>query len=1015
MEYQYKILHVEDSATDAELIEMELRESDILFDYLVVDTREEYVKALTDFKPDVILCDHTLPAFNSFEALRLLKLQKLNIPFIVITATMTEDVAVTIVRSGADDYILKDRLKRLPHVVLNAIDKYRYEKERKQLIDEAYEKEANTKELLIQLSNKLLLATKSAGIGIWDWNLKTGNLDWDDGMLRLYNITDSDFGSNYYSWLIRFHPEDKQRVYDEIEMAIHEGKPYDTEFRILWQDSSVHYIKANGTVQRDETGKAIRMLGVNQDITKSKESEKAIKDSEAKYRSFFESSLDGILLTSPDGGIFAANAAACQIYGMTEEELCRAGREGIVDVTDPRLHVTLDERRRTGQVKAEMTAIRKGGKQFPVEISSALFVDANGEERTSLIVRDITERKKAEQEIIIVNEALEQALSELRKIMDSSVDIICTIDDEGKFANVSSAAEKVWGYKPHELIGRKYFDLLFEEDRNITLQAANRLVRGVPFTMFENRFVRKDGSIVPLLWSGRWDKNDKLIYCVAKDATEKKRLEMALEKERQRFYKLFYQAPLMIGVLKGESHVYDFVNPFYSEFIGKHDIIGKPMGEVLPEVAEQGFIKILDDVYTTGKSFIADEVPMKLDKENNGTLVKSYVNIVYQAYTDGEDKIEGIFFFTIDVTEQVLSRKKIEKSEKRFRQIVETAQEGIWMVDENNNTTFVNKKLCEILGYTEAEMIGKTNFSFKAEDEQSDAKLQDERRKKRMNETYDCKYITKNGNVIYAQVSSNPVFAEDGTYTGSMAMLTDITDRKVAEIERIKLVNDLVMRNKDLEQFTYIVSHNLRAPVANIIGMTTMLSQGALSVDEKEYIHQGIYESVSKLDMVVKDLNHILQIKNAYHETKEKVYFSKLVDDIKRSIKHILTADVLIRYDFTKADHLFTVKSYLYSILYNLITNSIKYRRPHVYCIIDIKSFLVENRIEIIVSDNGMGIDLEQRGDEMFGLYKRFHTDIEGKGIGLFMVKMQTEALKGSISVCSEINKGTSFKIKFEI
>ena len=105
----------------------------------------------------------------------------------------------------------------------------------------------------------------------------------------------------------------------------------------------------------------------------------------------------------------------------------------------------------------------------------------------------------------------------------------------------------------------------------------------------------------------------------------------------------------------------------------------------------------------------------------------------------------------------------------------------------------------------------------------------------------------------------------------------------------------------------------------------------------------------------------------------------------------------------------------MHSVFYNLITNSIKYRRPHVCCVINIKSSLIENGIELLFSDNGIGIDLGQRSEEVFGLYKRFHTNIEGKGIGLFMVKTQVEAIKGKISVCSEVNKGTAFKIKFEV
>jgi len=111
----------------------------------------------------------------------------------------------------------------------------------------------------------------------------------------------------------------------------------------------------------------------------------------------------------------------------------------------------------------------------------------------------------------------------------------------------------------------------------------------------------------------------------------------------------------------------------------------------------------------------------------------------------------------------------------------------------------------------------------------------------------------------------------------------------------------------------------------------------------------------------------------------------------------------------------FVLKPYLYSIFFNLISNSIKYRRQEVHSIIEISSRLQKNKIELIFTDNGMGIDLKKNAGQIFGLYKRFHSNIEGKGMGLFMVKTQVETLGGKINVSSEENSGTEFKIEFKI
>ena len=144
----YKVLHLEDIPSDAKLVAKELKKSHINFEHLIIDSESEYIDALHHFVPDIILCDHSLPSFNSREALKIVKDKKLYIPFIVVSAVITDENGMSIIREGADDYILKDRLHRLPHAFINAIEKYRFEKESVQKLDEAHEREVLAKESL---------------------------------------------------------------------------------------------------------------------------------------------------------------------------------------------------------------------------------------------------------------------------------------------------------------------------------------------------------------------------------------------------------------------------------------------------------------------------------------------------------------------------------------------------------------------------------------------------------------------------------------------------------------------------------------------------------------------------------------------------------------------------------------------------------------------------------------------------------------------------------------------------
>jgi signal transduction histidine kinase len=267
---------------------------------------------------------------------------------------------------------------------------------------------------------------------------------------------------------------------------------------------------------------------------------------------------------------------------------------------------------------------------------------------------------------------------------------------------------------------------------------------------------------------------------------------------------------------------------------------------------------------------------------------------------------------------------------------------------------------------------------------------------------------------LWSEISYYPI-RKGIEVIGTACHSHNISERKLAELERTKITTELIQHNKDLEQFAYIISHNLRAPVANILGAARAMNHPRLSANEKDILSRGLKESVTRLDNVVRDLTHILQVKREINEVKEKIQFSQLVDDIKASIKNLIEDKIKINCDFSEINEFLTLKSYLYSIFFNLISNSIKYARPQVPCFIEIKSRLVNDRVELTFIDNGMGIDLEKKGDQVFGLYKRFHTKIEGKGIGLFMVKTQVETLGGKISLKSEVNKGSEFKIELAL
>lgn len=260
-------------------------------------------------------------------------------------------------------------------------------------------------------------------------------------------------------------------------------------------------------------------------------------------------------------------------------------------------------------------------------------------------------------------------------------------------------------------------------------------------------------------------------------------------------------------------------------------------------------------------------------------------------------------------------------------------------------------------------------------------------------------------------LSYTPLSEEDQL---GKALLTMRDNLKVSEESLMKTSSNLIRRHKVLEQYTYIISHNLRSPVATMCGLADILAQPGLDPEDNRTIVDGLTQSARKLDKVIFDLNQILELKNDLHQIREKIIFDQLVEDTRFLFKNsINTDDITFHCDFSEVDHVHSIKSYLSSIFFNLISNSIKYRRPDTKLNINISSTQGEHTTILSFRDNGKGIDLNKNQEDLFGLYKRFDFSVEGKGMGLFMVRSQIEELNGTISCNSIINVGTEFRIEF--
>ncbi len=244
----------------------------------------------------------------------------------------------------------------------------------------------------------------------------------------------------------------------------------------------------------------------------------------------------------------------------------------------------------------------------------------------------------------------------------------------------------------------------------------------------------------------------------------------------------------------------------------------------------------------------------------------------------------------------------------------------------------------------------------------------------------------------------------------------EITIRnETLEAEVQERTHDLVEYNQQLEQFAFISAHNLRAPVARILGLGHILNFSGNDMQEAKSIVDKMVFTTQELDRVVKDLNTVLEMRRNSASVIEPVNLAEELRLVKINIeKEIQDTNTTFIEDFSKGPTLWTVKPYLDSILYNLICNAIKYRHPGRAPVITIRSEVTGNYFNLIIQDNGLGMDMALCKDKIFTLYRRFHLHVEGKGMGLYLVKTQMVAMGGKIDVESKVNEGTTFYLSFK-
>ena len=421
--------------------------------------------------------------------------------------------------------------------------------------------------------------------------------------------------------------------------------------------------------------------------------------------------------------------------------------------------------------------------------------------------------------------------------------------------------------------------------------------------------------------------------------------------------------------------------------------IGMSLFEVLPDKIKEERLEMFHRAMQGDK--IRFGIRSKINNEDR-TLEASMNPIRLE---DGS--ITGVAYFCRDVTLSNQNLEKIKNTEARYSSLIETMNDGFIHADENDIVRFANERFYELVGYSEEEIIGKDNHSLLLEGESLQfANQKNELRAKGISDQYELKIRRKDGNYIYVIVHSRPVFDNDGKFGGVVATFTDITERKQSEDR----VNEI---NKELDQFAYVVSHDLKAPLRAINSLSTWIEEDLHDkMDEETRSSMTLLRGrVGRMEALI---NGVLDYSRVGRQkaTVENVHLGELLDEV----VDLLSPDPGFKINLpNNLPSLKTEKIKLQQVFSNLISNSLKYHDKDSGNI-DISIKDMGELYEFSVKDDGPGID-PQYHDKIFVIFQTLKSkdEVESTGVGLSIVKKIINDAGGSIRVESNPGEGAAF------
>ncbi|MFX1286524.1 MAG: PAS domain S-box protein [Promethearchaeota archaeon] len=722
-----------------------------------------------------------------------------------------------------------------------------------------------------------------------------------------------------------------------------------------------------------------------------------LRESEEKYRMLFKEAPILIILLDTNGKIIDCNDTIGTITGLTKKEvLGKHYKEiGIFSIEDLPKYATLFNTYLEGSdtTPIEVRIRDKNGRIHYLEAFSKLILKNDEVISIQVIAHEITQRKLAE-------EALEKSEEMYRNLVETMKDGVGILDNNGTIVYANKRTFEMLGYSQDEVLHHPVTDFLDEENQDILSKQLIKRKAG-KIEKYELTWIRKDGSYLNTLVSPKpqfhEDGTIKGFFAVVTDITERKKTKKELERaknEREQILNSLVEHVVLQDLLQRVL----WANKSACQSVDKplDQLVGKYCFEIWPQRREPCI-----------GCPVFKAINTREPQENEITTPDGRIWYIHGSPVfDKNGKIIGAVETTLEITERKKAEIEQRESKEKYQMLVEKLREGVLLEDVGGFISFVNPRTAEMLGYSENELLGKHYTFLVPEEELVKIKAESAKRSEGISSTYEASLLTKDKHRIPVIITTTSIISPEGEFNGALSVFIDITERKQIEEERKKLT-------EKQREFMDQTAHELRTPITVIKGYTEFLLKREKNTENRNILNT-IMNNVARLEELGINVSDLYRIERDKFEVfLEKMEFCNFLSAFLEP--YLKLYENQIHFNKTQLNDQIFISGdpkRLNNVLNNVFDNAIR-NTPHENRKINLELTFTEEKVKLIVMDNGAGIKSENI-DKIFNKFVSFPTkyDITGTGIGLYIARKIINAHNGSISAYSEgEDKGTEITI----